>query len=128
MTEPITRAIPTPAVLAQPLFDRARWEDDVFSSELPANARLIALALAYCAAPSGHLPAGGPQNANRLAERTRLSVKNARISLHVLEAEGFLDRPSLDTWQPKTLARPVTLVFPPQATRTEPGHPSEAEG
>ena len=128
MTEPITRAIPTPAVLAQPLFDRARWEDDVFSSELPANARLIALALAYCAAPSGHLPAGGPQNANRLAERTRLSPKQARVGLHQLDMAGFIRRPSIHTWQYTDVVRPVTLVRPDKATRSEPAHPSEAEG
>ncbi len=131
MTEALTRAIPTPAAMAsrpRPLFDRDRWEAAVMASDLQPYARLVALALAHSAGPAGYLPVDGPQKAPRLAERTRLSVKHARISLHVLEEAGFLDRPSMDTWQPKTLARPVTLVFPPQATRSEPGHPSEAEG
>lgn len=142
MTEPITRAIPSPAVLAraprppqpprprlvQEPFHRDRWEDDVFSSELHANARLVAMALAHCAGVSGYLPIDGPQNAHRLAERTNLSPKQVRISMHLLEAAGFISRPDYDTWQPKELVRPVTLVRPAPVTRSEPAHPSEAEG
>ncbi|WP_031104311.1 hypothetical protein [Streptomyces sp. NRRL S-146] len=154
MTEPIARAIPSPAVLAraprppqpqprpvpvpvpqlrpQPVqepYDRDRWEDAVFSSELHANARLVALALAHRAGVSGYLPIDGPQNAHRLAERTNLSPKQVRISMHLLEEAGFISRPDYDTWQPKELVRPVTLVRPaPPVTRSEPAHPSEAEG
>lgn len=139
MTESITRAIPSPAVLAraprppqprpvQEPFDRDRWEGDVFSSELHANARLVAMTLAHCAGVSGYLPVDGPQNAHRLAERTNLSPKQVRISLHLLEMAGFISRPDIHTWQPKTLVRPVTLVRPAQALRSEPAHPSEAEG
>jgi hypothetical protein len=109
-------------------YDRDRWEGDVFSSELHANARLVALALAHCAGVSGYLPADGPQNAHRLADRLNLSPKQVRISLHLLEMAGFISRPDIHTWQPKTIVRPVTLVRPAPATRSEPAHPSEAEG
>ncbi|MFI7137219.1 hypothetical protein ACIBQ5_05450 [Streptomyces massasporeus] len=145
MTEPITRAIPSPAVLAraprppqppqprprlaQEQYDRDRFENDVLSSELHANARLVAMTLAHCAGVSGYLPIDGPQNAHRLAERTNLSPKQIRISMHLLEEAGFISRPDYGTWQPKELVRPVTLVRPaPAVTRSEPAHPSEAEG
>lgn len=119
MTESLIRAIPTPAALApppRPPFDRERWEDDVLSSELPANARLVALTLARYADASGHLPAHGPQTAHRLGARTNLSAKQARVSLYQLEHAGFIRRPSLNTWQPQQLARPVNLVRPVAST------------
>jgi hypothetical protein len=124
-----TRAIPTPAALAAPLaFDRFRWEEDVLSGELPFNARLVALVLAHCADAAGYLPADGPQNAHRVAERARLSAKQARVSLHQLEMAGYIRRPDIHTWQPRQIVRPVTLTRPAPATRTEPAHPSGAEG
>lgn len=126
-----TRAIPTPAALApppRPAFDRSRWEEDVLASDLHPNARLVALTLAHCADAAGYLPADGPQNAHRLAQRARLTAKQARISLHQLEMGGFMRRPDIHTWQPKTIVRPVTLVRPVKATRSEPAHPSGAAG
>lgn len=130
MSTATPRVIPTPAALApppRPAFDRDRWEEDVLSSDLHPNARLVALTLAHCAGTSGYLPADGPQNAHRLAERARLSAKQARISLHQLEMAGYIRRPDIHTWQPRQVVRPVTLVRPVKATRSEPAHPSGAE-
>ncbi|MEU0109532.1 hypothetical protein ABZ313_29825 [Streptomyces sp. NPDC006251] len=109
-----------------PPFDRDRWEATVLSSDLQPYARLVALALAHSAGPAGYLPVDGPQKAPRLAERTGLNIKQTRVSLKVLEVTGFIERPDLTTWQPQQAARPITLVHPTPATRTEPAHP-EAE-
>jgi hypothetical protein len=129
MTEQLTRAIPTPAVLAprpRPAFDRDRWEAAVLASDVQPYARLVALVLAHSAGPAGYLPINGPQMASRLAERTGLNLKQARVSLKVLEVTGFIERPDLDTWRPQEAVRPITLVHPAPAARTEPSHP-EAE-
>lgn len=131
MSTATPRVIPTPAALApppRPAFDRFRWEEDVLASGLHPNARLVALTLAHCADAAGYLSADGPQNAHRLAERARLTAKQARVSLHQLEMAGFIRRPDIHTWEPKSIVRPVTLVRPATATRSEPAHPSGAEG
>ncbi|MFH9011208.1 hypothetical protein ACH4C6_07510 [Streptomyces sp. NPDC017943] len=132
MTEAPVRAIPSPAAMAprpRPAFDRARWEAADMASTLRPYARLVALVLAHSAGPAGYLPPDGPQKARRVAERARLNLNQARISMHVLETAGFLQRPAAETWHPTDIARPITLTFPsPAAQAADPGptHP-EAE-
>ncbi|MFM9563278.1 MULTISPECIES: hypothetical protein [Streptomyces] len=120
-------ARPTPADLAPAAgpapYDRARWEAAVLGSELPHQARLVALLLAHLAGPRGELPAGGAHNTDRLAGLGRLSRKQAGISFSVLEKRGYFTRPSIHTWETPDVRRPVTLTLPTDAVRREPPHP-----
>lgn len=125
----MTSAVPTPAVLAvpkqppapAPAFDRHRWTEAVLSSGLQVNARIVALVLAHLADTAGHLPAGGrQQQAQPMAARTALTPNEVRISLKVLGLTGFIERPSLDTWEPQQTVRPITLRMPPAAAAPTP--------
>ena len=110
-----------PAPPRRPAFDRGRWEQAVLDSHLPANARLVALALPHCAPTTGQLPPDGPQRPQRLAERTRLKTRHIRISLTQLEFDGFISRPALDEWSDRRMVRPLRLTMPhPSPVSPEP--------
>jgi hypothetical protein len=132
MAEPTTR--PTPRLLAQPApatqparapYERRAWEQAVFAGDLHVNDRAVALVLAHYAGTSGHLPMGGPQNVARLSHDSGVSAKGVRLALTQLEARGYITRPDSHTWSASKV-RPLTLVLPSAAARTEPAHPSRA--
>lgn len=125
MPEPITRV--TPALVGQslamrPLFSRHAWERAVLDSGLHPHAKLLGLALAHHAADSGYLPPGHVQDARRLAPELGVSGKFTRMSLNVLQNEGYIKRPPIEEWR-EQLPRPVTLTLPPE--RQEPPHTGE---
>jgi len=127
MADALTRPTPLALATAPPAYDRARWGDAVLSGSLHPNARLLALVLAHLAGPSGSLPAGGSHGAQRLAPQAGISERLTRISLNVLENEGYLTRPDIHTWQPEELLRPITLTLPSRAgAREEPPHTGES--
>ena len=123
-------ARPTPLTLTGPAgYDRDRWQAAVLNGGLHSNARLVALVLAHLAGPSGILPAGGAHSVGRLARQAQLAEQLVRISLNVLEAEGYFSRPDIHTWRPQDLLRPITLTLPSPsraAVRQEPPHPGSA--
>lgn len=103
-------------------YERERWETAVLASHnLHSNARLVAFLLAHHADEAGEIPAGGPQHAERLAQESALMGRFARLSLNVLQTEGFLTRPPIDSWKSEQV-RPITLTMPSAAARREPPH------
>ncbi|MCZ4611842.1 hypothetical protein O3S80_50475 [Streptomyces sp. Lzd4kr] len=133
----LIRAIPTPGDLARrrpatPLpqtkapYDRRAWEAAVLAGKLPRAARHLAFVLAHHAGESGQLPAGGARHeAGHLAEDTRIDPRMVRRLLAELEIRGWISRPDAETWQPRSVVRPISLTLPRTAARTEP--PSTGE-
>lgn len=125
-------SVPTPGDVAlshrtpgPAAYDRHAWEAAVIAtSGLHNNARLIAFLLAHYADETGHLPAGGPQNAERLAKDTNLQGRFARISLNALENDGLIRRPSITDWTDRGV-RPVTLTMPTVAAASKAPSPGE---
>ncbi|MEV0112332.1 hypothetical protein AB0H77_03610 [Streptomyces sp. NPDC050844] len=125
MPETITRAAPSMLPTVPRLtttYSRRRWERAVLDSGLHPHAKLLGLALAHHAGDSGYLPPGHVQDARRLAPEVGLSGKFTRMSLNVLQNEGYIKRPPIEEWR-EQLPRPVTLTLPPE--RQEPPHTGE---
>ncbi|MFJ9381861.1 hypothetical protein [Streptomyces sp. NPDC101455] len=114
-------ATPTPA----PPYDRDLWERAVFASDLHLPTRQIAMWLAHYAGAAGHIAAGGPQTADRLAKESSVTPRATRLALTKLELDGFITRPDIHTWTHRYV-RPITLTLPTASARTEPPHTGEA--
>lgn len=100
----------------------------MFDSRLHANVRLVALVLAHCTPTTGQLPPDGPQRPQRIAERTRLTARQVRVSLTQLESDGFISRPALDEWSDRRMVRPLRLTMPqprPVSPEPDPGGTEE---
>lgn len=120
-----TRTVPTPAALAPAagVYDRDRWEQAVLDSSLQRSERQLALILAHHAGVSGRLPAGGGrQEAGHLAADMRLDAKRVRLAMSALELAGWIRRPDIHTWHPRSAVRPITLAFPADRERSRPPH------
>jgi hypothetical protein len=113
-------ATPAPA----PPYDRTLWERAVFVSDLHLPTRLVAMWLAHHADASGHIPAGGPQDAGNLSRESSVAPKATRLALTKLERDGFIARPDIHTWTHRYV-RPITLTLPTASARTEPPHTGE---
>lgn len=112
------------AAAARSVFDRHRWEEALIAAPIPHhNALLLGWALAHAANASGYLPSSicGPAN---LARRSRLTYRQAAMSIQQLEKRGLIRRPDRDTWPDKTTPRPITLTLPP---RSRPPHTGSAD-
>lgn len=125
------RSAPSPTDLAHrqaapaPPYDRHLWEAAVFGSDLHQPTRLVALLLAHYAGASGHIPAGGPQTAGRLAQESGVAPRATRLGLTKLETDGYITRPDIHTWTDRHRVRPITLTLPTAPARTEPPHTGE---
>lgn len=128
MTDSNNRPDVTPAYAAQslamrPLYNREAWERALLASNLPANAKLVGLALAHLASDAGYLPAGRIQSVRRMGPLVSLAPRLVRISKNVLGGEGFIRRPHAGGWTNPDLCRPITLTLRP--ARSEPPHTGE---
>jgi hypothetical protein len=119
------QAVPATPAPAAPPYDRDLWERAVFASDLHLPTRLIAMWLAHHAGTSGHIPAGGPQDAGSLAKESSVAPKATRLALTKLERDGYITRPDIHTWKHRYV-RPITLTLPTASARTEPPHTGEA--
>lgn len=117
----------TPATApGRPGFDRTAWETALLTGDRTRDQRQTGLVLAHLADAFGELPAGGPQEAGRLAGLARVAPKHVRMALNSLENAGLISRPSIHEWPQQSVVRPVTLTVP-ALRRTEPPHTGGTE-
>ncbi|MFF5004659.1 hypothetical protein ACFY3G_17730 [Streptomyces phaeochromogenes] len=126
MPDTTTRALPSRLAAVPRLtvtYSRHAWERAVLDSDLHPHAKLLGLVLAHHAGDSGYLPPGHVQDARRLAPEVGLTGRFTRMSLNVLQVEGYVTRPPIEEWR-EELPRPVTLTLPSH-NRRRPPHTGE---